>query len=94
MVLVKLVLSHVTALVTQMNNQNGLQKGFEFQEGQNGEPANRADGVNGANGPHANGMPTSDDLDMTRSQEITSKAVCGILIMLLKWFKVSRKSSD
>lgn len=30
-----------------------------------------------------------DELDLIRSREITSKAVAGILLLLLKWFKIS-----
>jgi hypothetical protein len=32
-----------------------------------------------------------EDLDALRTREITGKAVSGILLTLLKWFKVSRK---
>jgi len=32
-----------------------------------------------------------DEIEAMRSREITAKAVSGILLMLLKWFKVSRK---
>jgi hypothetical protein len=35
--------------------------------------------------------PTLDDIDVTRHREITSKAVSAILLLTLKWFKVSRK---
>lgn len=31
-----------------------------------------------------------DEIEALRSREITAKAVSGILLMLLKWFKVSR----
>jgi len=31
-----------------------------------------------------------EDLDALRTREITSKAVSGILLTLMKWFKVSR----
>lgn len=34
--------------------------------------------------------PTLDDIDVTRHREITSKAVSAILLLVLKWFKVSR----
>ncbi|KAJ7507480.1 hypothetical protein B0H11DRAFT_2313278 [Mycena galericulata] len=33
--------------------------------------------------------PTSDEIDVTRHREITSKAVSAILLLVLKWFKVS-----
>ena len=35
--------------------------------------------------------PTLDETDVTRHREITSKAVSAILLLILKWFKVSRK---
>lgn len=34
--------------------------------------------------------PSLDDIDVTRHREITSKAVSAILLLTLKWFKVSR----
>jgi hypothetical protein len=37
--------------------------------------------------------PTLDEIDVTRHREITSKAVSAILLLVLKWFKVSRKLS-
>ncbi|KAF8204897.1 hypothetical protein BJ912DRAFT_1018161 [Pholiota molesta] len=33
--------------------------------------------------------PTLDDIDVTRHREVTSKAVSAILLLVLKWFKVS-----
>ncbi|KAK4219266.1 hypothetical protein QBC37DRAFT_461792 [Rhypophila decipiens] len=46
-------------------------------------------GVNGA-GPKGDLMSPSDsDVDEARSREIAAKAVTGILIMLLKWLKIS-----
>ncbi|KAL0949895.1 hypothetical protein HGRIS_009925 [Hohenbuehelia grisea] len=33
--------------------------------------------------------PTLDDIDITRHREITSKAVSAILLLLMKWFRVS-----
>jgi hypothetical protein len=57
----------------------------------------------GAEGLPNNGRPSGampadtidlslDDLDQARAREIEGKALTGILILLLKWFKVSRKS--
>lgn len=88
-VLIKAILSHVTALVTQANGQNGLQSGFQFQENQNGNGSAKLDS-NGVNG-HDNSS-SNEELDAMRTQEIMDKAVSGVLILLLKWFKVSRKS--
>ncbi|KAG6903342.1 hypothetical protein C0995_013095 [Termitomyces sp. Mi166 len=33
--------------------------------------------------------PTLDEIDVTRHREVTSKAVSAILLLILKWFKVS-----
>lgn len=35
-----------------------------------------------------------DEIEAMRSREITAKAVSGILLILLKWFKVSRECTD
>lgn len=35
--------------------------------------------------------PTTEEIDIARHREITSKAVSAILVLLLKWFKTSRK---
>lgn len=37
--------------------------------------------------------PTKEDVDIARHREITSKAVSAIILLLLKWFKASRKLS-
>ena len=88
-VLIKAILSHVTALVTQANGVNGLQGGFQYQDNQNGNTRSDANGANGHNGT----MATNEELDAMRMQEVLDKAVSGILVLVLKWFKVSRKSS-
>lgn len=36
---------------------------------------------------------TREEIDVARHLEITSKAISAILILMLKWFKASRKSS-
>lgn len=36
--------------------------------------------------------PAIEGLNDARSREISAKAVSGILLLLLKWFKLSRKS--
>lgn len=35
--------------------------------------------------------PSLEEIDVTRHREITSKAVSAILLLTLKWFKVSRE---
>lgn len=88
-VLIKAILAHVTALVTQSNGANGLQSGFQFQDSQNGSNGGRLD-MNGVNG-HSNTVATNEELDAMRTQEILDKAVTGTLMLILKWFKISRK---
>ncbi|KAI8943731.1 hypothetical protein NX059_001711 [Plenodomus lindquistii] len=85
-VLIKAILAHVTALVTQSSSTNGLQSGFQFQENQNGS-ATRPD-MNGMNS-HSTTVATNEELDTMRTQEVLDKAVTGTLILILKWFKVS-----
>ncbi|KAL5118807.1 Factor arrest protein 11 [Pleosporales sp. CAS-2024a] len=86
-VLIKAILAHVTALVTQSSGTNGLQSGFQFQDNQNGTASGRPD-MNGMNGYSSN-VTTNEELDAMRTQEILDKAVTGSLILILKWFKVS-----
>lgn len=88
-VLIKGILSHVTVLVTQANGPTGLQTGFQFQDNQNGNGSAKPDsnGINGRNG----NVSTNEQIDSIRTQEVLDKAVSGTLILLLKWFKVSRE---
>ena len=49
--------------------------------------------ANGHVPDHENGSDsTVESLNDTRLREISSKAVSGILLIMLKWFKLSRKS--
>ncbi|KAF2033530.1 protein required for hyphal anastomosis [Setomelanomma holmii] len=86
-VLIKAILAHVTALVTQSSGANGLQSGFQFQDNSNGTTASRPD-MNGLNG-HSNTIATNEELDAMRTQEVLDKAVTGTFVLILKWFKVS-----
>ncbi|EME47887.1 hypothetical protein DOTSEDRAFT_42198 [Dothistroma septosporum NZE10] len=86
-VLLKAVLQNVTDLVTKGNGQNGLQAGIQFNDttGANGtKPAE-----NGVNGYTYSIENTAEELDKLRTQEITAKALSAILLLLLKWFKLS-----
>jgi hypothetical protein len=89
--MIKAILAHVTTLMTRSSGANGLQSGFQYQENQNGQAVNGSH-TNGINGHHG-GLSTNEELDSMRTQEILDKAVCGLLMLLLKWFKVSRKWS-
>ncbi|KAI9822226.1 MAG: Factor arrest protein 11 [Thelocarpon impressellum] len=100
-VLLKVVLANVTSLITQPNGttgQNGLAPGFQAHEQSNGVGPPRARGNTGSmqdplnehnGGPADMAGLSIDELDAMRSREITSKAVSGLLLLLLKWFKVS-----
>lgn len=94
MVVMKTILANVTSLITQASGQAGVQSGFHFQDNQNGSQQRGAD-TNGA--PNGNGFHMDiaslapDELDKMRGEETAGKAVTGILLLLLKWFKVSRK---
>jgi Domain of unknown function (DUF3402) len=96
-VLLKAVLANVTALITQPAGQaQGLAPAFRSEVNlRTGVP-----GQNRAQDPALIPLPTSsfdtadlsiDEIEAMRSREITAKAVSGILLILLKWFKVSRK---
>lgn len=97
----KLVFSHVSSLVTQ-NGQDKMQNGTSFPE----DGSNEAQGkrrVNTSSSGNITGMangqlaenedgtdPVVEELNALRSREITTKAVSGVLLILLKWFKLSR----
>lgn len=97
----KLVFSHVSSVVAQ-NGPDRLQNGTSFPE----DGSNEAQGKRRANtssSANINGMangqlaenedgtdPVVEELNALRSREITTKAVSGVLLILLKWFKLSR----
>lgn len=82
--------------------QGGLAPGFrsevDLRRSEVNLRANAAQGQNRqqdpANIPLPNPIDPSelpiDEIEALRSREITAKAVSGILLILLKWFKVSR----
>ncbi len=96
----KLVFSHVSSLVAQ-NGRDGLQNGTSFpedglNEGKRRANTNSSGNINGmANGQLAENEdgtdPVVEELNALRSREITTKAVSGVLLILLKWFKLSRE---
>jgi hypothetical protein len=100
-VLLKVILSNITALGTQPNSQPGFPDTLLFPEGESNDRMpkrnlNLVKHLNGAmNGFHNEGGdsvdPALEELNATRLREVTSKAVTGILLMLLKWFKLSRR---
>ena len=99
-VLLKLFLSNVTAFSAQVNGQNALPNSIGHPEKQRGpcrppkSNVNLAKQMNGLlTGTHGDETadPTVVELNLTRLREITSKAIAGILLIMLKWFKLSRR---
>lgn len=96
-VLLKAVLANVTALITHPigGQPGGLASGYNRSDVnlRNGQQGQRP--TDPANIPLPNNIEPSDlpisEIEAYRSREITGKAVSGILLILLKWFKVSRK---
>lgn len=95
MVLLKTILANVTSLIQAQaaNGQNGPHGGFGFPEGQNGIVPQKPETNGVMNGLNLDAAHVStEELDAVRSQEITAKAASGILVLLLKWLKISRES--
>lgn len=96
-VLLKAVLANVTALITQPlgGQQGGLGPGYrsEVNLRTNGVGQQQNRQQDPANIPLPNTIDPADlpidEIEALRSREITAKAVSGILLILLKWFKVS-----
>lgn len=98
-VLLKAVLINITVIVSQAPGpQQSQQQPGALANGArpNGgaAPPRGLDAANGAAGPggRSPGEPSADDVDAARTREITTKAISAILLLLLKWLKVSRKS--
>lgn len=98
----KLVFSHVSNLVAQ-NGRDGLQNGMPFPDDGSNEAQGKRRGNDNSSGnisSMANGQLAEnedgtdsvvEELNALRSREITTKAVSGVLLILLKWFKLSRE---
>lgn len=93
MVLMKAVLYNVTASISLPQNRgaDGLPISARMSQGGPGMFRNQ-DGSAGANGSAPSEAPdmSTEDLDQARAREIEGKALTGIILLLLKWFKVSR----
>ncbi|PYH82287.1 putative pheromone-dependent cell cycle arrest protein Far11 [Aspergillus uvarum CBS 121591] len=86
-VFLKIILTNVSAMVNQANGQNGQGMGRFVSD--NYGPAN---GYPSAlhHGPGERSIEAAiDELDNVRLREITSKAISGSFLLLLKWFKRS-----
>ncbi len=79
-----------------------MPNGLSFAEDNVDGPGKRRPNPNLANGiPNGQSSESGDvpdvaaeELNAVRAREITSKAVSGSLLMLLKWFRISRKLSS
>ena len=97
MVLWRILLGNVSSLVAQ-SGQNGLPNGFPDDGDAAGRKRTNPNSsaqldhlANGHLGDNEDGIdPLVEELNAVRSREITSKAISGILLALLKWFKLSR----
>lgn len=95
-VLLKAVLANVTALITHpMGGQavglgTGYRSDVNLRNGQQGQRPMDPASIPLPNNIDPLDLPVSE-IEAYRSREITGKAVSGILLILLKWFKVSRK---
>lgn len=88
--LVVVLLKTIATIASNLMVQpNGQQPGGPGQH--NGVPgAGRKDGHHGqATGLNELLSPSDEQIDATRSREISAKAVTGSLLMLLKWLKLS-----
>ncbi|KAF5657269.1 hypothetical protein FHETE_10532 [Fusarium heterosporum] len=91
-VLLRPILLNVTAIVSQQPQQGPPGMGRGNNPGMNGGPsANRQQQeVPGQNPPKPPTPELSlEEVDAARTREITSKAMTGILVLLLKWLRVS-----
>lgn len=87
-VVLKTILATLTSLIANASLNNANQSAYE-----NGNGTTQA---NGNDAPMQQPFDTSsmsdDELEALRTQEITAKAASGVMLLMLKWFKVSRKS--
>jgi len=88
--LLKAILSHYQVLANQPQPQQNNNAPGKIKARTNGAPANGAKEQVNADSPSL----SPEDADAVRTREITAKAVTGILLLLLKWFKVSRTYPD
>ncbi|KAK6079429.1 transmembrane hyphal anastomosis protein ham2 far11 [Seiridium cupressi] len=90
-VLMRVVLANVTAFITMpQRGQDG--PGNNNRMNQNGLPLFRSQessgGINGSNSQDSPDM-SLEDLDQVRARELEGKALSGVILLLLKWFKIS-----
>jgi hypothetical protein len=95
-VLLRPILNNVTAIVAQQTGQQqpggmGRSNNVGPNPGLNGGPGGQ--NMQGHNGAMDLSEPSPEEIDAARTREITTKAMTGILVLLLKWLRLSRESS-
>lgn len=90
-VLLRPILVNVTAIVTQQQNQMAGMANRANNPGVNGHGSQRGMDMGGQGQGEQDGEPTPEEIDATRTREITSKAMTAILLLLLKWLRLSRE---
>lgn len=95
-VLLRPILANVTAIVTQQPAQMppGMagRGNAPMTPGLNGGPAGQKPmDPAGMHPPPEAPELSPEDVDAARTREITAKAMTGILLLLLKWLRLSRK---
>ncbi|KPM35196.1 hypothetical protein AK830_g11386 [Neonectria ditissima] len=86
-VLLRPILINVTAIVAQQPQQMPPGMGRGNNPGINGGP--KPQDMPGQNGMREVPEPSPEEIDAARTREITSKAMTGILLLLLKWLRLS-----
>jgi len=89
MCLIKGILAHYTVLLSQQPPAAP----FGPAPGASSRP-NVPSASNGNTSSQDTPELTPEELDATRTREITAKAVSGIMLLLLKWLKLSRKDDQ
>lgn len=95
-VLLRPILVNVTAIVSQQPPPGPQVMGRGNGPGMNGGPQGPKPPMQEMSGqsPLADAPELSpEEMDAARTREITSKAMTGILLLLLKWLRLSRKFS-
>ena len=100
-VLLKVLLSNLSAAGSQSHEPKGPAEAFDYHSDheESNELAqsniNLARNLSNLSAGQREDSNMTDrplhDLNATRTREITSKAISGLLLMLLKWFRLSRK---
>lgn len=93
MVLLKLLLATVSATTNPQQPQSatGFPPGVPSRTSCEIFDIDRAEQNSAAEQQPQMPPPTVDEIDVIRHREITSKAVSAIILLALKWFKVSRE---